>query len=244
MTLRGLMMDYQLTLPAILRRAETLSRSKEVVSWRPDRTLRRYTYGDMAQRARRLAVALQRLGIQPGDRVATLCWNHHQHLEAYFGIPAMGGVLHTLNLRLHPNDLAYIINHAQDRALIVDDVLLPLLAHFRDRVGLEHVIVVSDGGAVPEGTIDYERLLAEADEADYRDLDLDERQAAALCYTSGTTGRPKGVLYSHRALVLHSMAGAMADCLGVMESDVVCPVVPMFHVNAWGLPYTAALVGA
>ena len=240
----GLMMDFQLTLPAIMRRAETLFGSKEIVTRLPDKSFHRYTYADFVRRTKKLAVALKGLGVQPGDRVATFCWNHHQHLEAYFGIPSMGGVLHTLNLRLHPDDLTYIVNHAEDRVVIVDKGLVPLLDKFRARTGLQHVVVVAEDGLVPEGSIGYEDLLAGADEGEFEYLDFDERQAAAMCYTSGTTGRPKGVLYTHRAIALHSMAWAMTDSLAVHESDVVLPVVPMFHANAWGIPFTATLVGA
>ena len=231
----GLMMGTQLTLDLLLRRAETLFPRKEVVSRRPDRTLARTTYAEIAARSRRLAVALRALGLERGDRVATLCWNHAAHLELYFGVPAAGGVVHTLNPRLHPDELAYIAGHAGDRLAVVDDVLAPVLESFRERAPFERVIVAPG---------EYEELLAGANEAAYEEPALDEDEAAATCYTSGTTGRPKGVVYSHRALVLHSVASAMADLLGIAERDVVMPVVPMFHANAWGLPYTAALVGA
>ncbi|RMG55392.1 MAG: fatty-acid--CoA ligase [Acidobacteria bacterium] len=240
----GLMMDYQLTLPAMMRRAETFFARKEIVTRLPDGRFHRYTYADFARRAKKLAVALKQLGIRPGDRVATLCWNHHQHLEAYFGIPAIGAVLHTLNVRLHPDDLAYIVNHAEDRLLLIDQSMLPLLEAFRSRVNLERVVVISEDGEAPEGMLEYEDLLQAADESAFHNSDLDERQAAAMCYTSGTTGKPKGVVYSHRALVLHSMLSAMVDTLALCESDVIFPVVPMFHANAWGLPFTAVLVGA
>jgi fatty-acyl-CoA synthase len=176
--------------------------------------------------------------------VATLAWNHHRHLEAYFGITAGGAVLHTLNLRLHASDLAYIADHADDRVVIVDEVLLPLLEQFRQQTRIEHVVVIASGGGVPAGMLDYETLLAGADEGRFRYPDLDEDEAAALCYTSGTTGQPKGVLYSHRALVLHSLALALAEGFGLTGRDVVFPVVPMFHANAWGVPFTCAMVGA
>ncbi len=240
----ALMMDYQLTLPAILRRAEQLYPRNEIVTRLPDKSLHRYAYGDFAVRAKKLAVALEGLGIRDGDRVATLCWNHYRHLEAYFGIPAAGAVLHTLNLRLHPDDLAYIVDHAGDKAIVVDETLLPLFERFKDRVRLEHVIVVSEDGAAAHGALPYEEFLANAGEDDFEYPDLDERRAAAMCYTSGTTGRPKGVLYSHRALALHSLGSLAADTIAYSEADTVLPVVPMFHANAWGIPFAAALTGA
>ncbi len=242
--MNGLMMEFPLTLSALRRRAEEYFGGKEIVSRLPDRRFHRYTYADFGRRVKQLALGLRALGVQPGDRVATLCWNHHQHLEAYFGVPAAGGVVHTLNLRLHPSDLTYIVNHAEDKVLLVDKVLLPLLERFRDQIGVTHVVVVAEDGDAPPGTIAYETLLAGMDERAFSELALDERQAAAMCYTSGTTGRPKGVLYSHRALVLHSLAQTMVDSVGLCEADVVMPVVPMFHANGWGLPYTSTLVGA
>jgi fatty-acyl-CoA synthase len=233
----GLMMDFQLTLPPLLRRAETYFPGKKIVTRLPDKSFHRYTYADFGQRARRLAVALQELGLERGDRVATLCWNHHQHLEAYFGIPCGGFVLHTLNLRLHPNDLAFIADHAGDRAVIVDASLVPLLDLFKERTKIEHVFVVEDS---------YEELLAGADPDAWRDPELDESEAAAMCYTSGTTGLPKGVLYSHRSTVLHTLGVAAGNPLGqgIAEQDVILPVVPMFHANAWGYPYLATMLGA
>src|SRR5262249_5731665 len=233
----GLMMDFQLTLPPLLRRAEAYFPGKRIVTRLPDKSFHRYTYADFGRRSRQLAVALQELGLERGDRVATLCWNHHQHLEAYFGIPCGGFVLHTLNLRLHPNDLAFIADHACDRAVIVDAALLPLLDLFKDRTKIEHVFVV-------EGS--YEELLASADPDAWRDPELDETEAAAMCYTSGTTGLPKGVLYSHRSTVLHTLGVAAGNPLGrgISEEDVVLPVVPMFHANAWGYPYLATMLGA
>ena len=233
----GLMMDFPLTLPTILRRAETYFGEKEVVTRLPDRSFHRYTYSDMARRAKQLALALRELGVERGDRVATLCWNHYQHLEAYFGIPCGGFVLHTLNLRLHPNDIGYIAAHAGDRALIVDASLLPLLEQFVDQTEIEHVFVVEDT---------YEQLLASVDPDGWLAPNLDESEAAAMCYTSGTTGMPKGVVYSHRSTLLHTLGVAAATPLGVgvSEQDTILPVVPMFHANAWGYPYVAAMLGA
>ncbi len=240
----GLTMRYQLTLLALMRRAETLFGAKEIVSYVPGTERFSYTYAEMIRRAKKLAVALRSLGVQPGDRVAVLAWNHHRQLEAFFGIPACGGVLHTLNLRLHPDDLAYIVNHAGDSVLLVDTMFLPLLDQFRDQVDLRHVIVFSDGAAVPDGLLDYEALLAQHTERDYTEPAIDEWQAAALCYTSGTTGRPKGVLYAHRAIALQCLAWTMADTFGIREADVMLPLAPMFHINAWQMPYTATLIGA
>jgi fatty-acyl-CoA synthase len=239
----GLMMDYPLTLVHLLERAGTLFSAQEIVSRLPDESLSRTTWGDVYRRVHKLANALRRLGVNPGDRVATLGWNHSRHLEAYFGAPITGAVLHTVNPRLHPSDLAYIVNHARDQVLLVDEVLLPVLERFRAEVNPRHIVVWGHGRSAPEGMIDYEALIA--DELPRFDPpQLDERQAAGLCYTSGTTGRPKGVLYSHRALVLHSLATALPDALGIGMGDVLLPVVPMFHVNAWGKPYAAALTGA
>jgi len=242
--MNGLTMDYQLTVPALLRRAEALFGAKRIVSRLPDKSYHRYTYADMVDRAKRLAVALQGLGVQRGDRVATLAWNHYQHLEAYLGIPVMGGVLHTLNLRLHPHDLTYIVNHAEDRVILVDEALLPLLGQFRDAVKAEHIVVISEDGEAPEGMLSYEALLATAKPSAFRDAEPEEREAAAMCYTSGTTGRPKAVLYSHRAIVLHSLVAALPDMMDLSEGDTTCPVVPMFHANAWGMPFTSTLIGA
>jgi fatty-acyl-CoA synthase len=232
--MNGLIMDYQLNISAILRRAESLFGEKEIVTRLPDKSLHRYTYADFAARARRLASALQGLGVKDGARVATLAWNHYQHLEVYFGVPISGNVVHTLNLRLSPGDLAYIANHAGDKVLIVDESLMPLCEAFMDQVDFEHVIKIG-----PE----YEELLASGDpEWDYPDVD--ERSAAVMCYTSGTTGRPKGVLYSHRAIAIHSLAATQSGTLGISEHDTVLPVVPMFHANAWGFPFTCTMVGA
>src|SRR2546430_2041182 len=240
----GLMMDYPLTIEFILRRAETLFGHKAIVTRRPDKTIHRYTYADFVPRAKKLAVALQHLGLRRGDRVATLCWNQYEHVEAYFGVPLAGLVLHTINPRLHPSDLTYIVNDAEDRVLIIDDTLLPVLEKFRADVKIEHIVVIEHGAKAPAGTIGYEKLLAGADPSAFAYPELDEREAAAMCYTSGTTGKPKGVLYSHRALTLHTIASVAPDLFNIGSRDTALPVVPMFHANAWGLPFAMALAGA
>ncbi len=241
--MNGLMMDYPLTIDTVMRRAETFFGGKEIVTRMPDKSFHRYNYRACMARAKKLAVALQKLGIKPGDAVGTLCWNHYRHFEAYFAIPVFGAVLHTLNLRLHAEDLIYIANDADDKAVIVDESLLPLLETFRGHIGAKDFIVITSSGKAPAGMHDYETLLSQANEADFEYLAFDENTAAATCYTSGTTGKPKGVLYSHRSMVLHSLAASLGDVLDVREADCVLPVVPMFHANAWGLPYAAAMAG-
>jgi fatty-acyl-CoA synthase len=236
----GLMMEQELTVPVLVRRAEELHGGTEIVSRLPDRSLARTTYAELVPRSRRLGAALLGLGLSPGDRIATLCWNHASHLEAYLGIPAAGLVCHTLNLRLAADELAYIASHGGDRALVVDESLLPLARSFLPRTRIEHVVVV---GAPDGGAIAYEELVGSADDPGGWPA-LDERSAAAMCFTSGTTGRPKGVVYSHRALLLHTLVSCMASVLDVRETDTVLPVVPMFHANAWGLPLACTLVGA
>ncbi len=244
--LEGLTQEYQLTIPAILKRADELYGEREIVTRRPDKSFHRYTYADFVSRTKKLAVALKGLGVESGDRVVTLAWNTYQHLEVYFGVPCSGGVVHTLNPRLHEDDLAYIVNHAEDKVMMVDEPLLPIFEKLRENAEtIEHVIVFNYGDEpVPDGMISYEELLDGTDQNDFEYPELDERQAAALCYTSGTTGRPKGALYSHRGVVLHSMMSAMGNAFSLSDNDVVLPVVPMFHVNAWGLPYTATLTGS
>jgi fatty-acyl-CoA synthase len=242
--MRGTMMDFPLTLPSLLERAKQLFARVEIVSRRPDRTIVRTCYGDFYRRARRLASALTQLGLQAGDRVASMMWNHAGHLETFFGVPCAGGILHTLNLRLHPHEIASIARHADDRFLIIDDVLLPVYEKLRDSAPFERVIVVPYGcGEVPKGFLNYETLLAQAPE-DFQYPKMDENDGAAMCFTSGTTGFSKGVIYSHRALVLHSFAEAMVDSFAVGHHETVLAVAPMFHANAWGLPYTCVMTGA
>jgi len=243
--MQGTMMNFPLTLPHMLERAGKLFPKVEVVSRMPGGSLHRYTYADFYKRSKALAEVLGKLGLKKGDRVGTLMWNHYAHLEAYFGVPIAGGVLHTLNLRLHPSDIAYIINHGGDRFLIVDDVLLKLVLAIREHIpNVEEIIVVPlTGQPVPEGFMDYEQFLDTA-EGRFRYPDLDENDPLGMCYTSGTTGRPKGVVYTHRSTILHSFGVALPDALSLSMHDVFTPVVPMFHVNAWGLPYAAVMTGA
>jgi fatty-acyl-CoA synthase len=238
----GSMDDYPLTLTGIVERAEQFHPDREVVSRRPSGEISRTTFGSCARRARRLAGALTALGVGEGDPVATLMWNQSEHLELYLAVPAMGAVIHTLNPRLFPDELAFIVDDAQDKVIIVDESLLDVFETFRQTREFEHVIVVTHESAPPAGMLDYESLVADGAPVEWPPLD--ERLAAAMCYTSGTTGRPKGVVYSHRALALHSLIAALPDQLGVSARDTILPVVPMFHANAWGLPYAAALVGA
>lgn len=240
----GLMMDYPLTLTCLLERGRRFFPRSEVKSRLPDGSIHGYTYREAATRISRLAHALTRLGVGAGDRVATLGWNHYRHLEAYFAVPCLGAILHTLNLRLHASELAYIANHAKDKVVIVDRSLLSTLNAFLPQVpSIEHVIVVSDDGPSPSGALDYERLIRDEPES-FPWPSLDERAGSILCYTSGTTGQPKGVLYSHRSTVLHSMMLCMTDTKGLSERDAVLPVVPMFHANAWGLVHAALGVGS
>ncbi len=245
--LKGLMQDdFPLTLQHIRRRVESARHDAEVVTLIDAPTVSRATFGEVSERIDRLARALVRLGIEDGDRVGTFAWNTQRHLELYFAVPCIGAVLHTLNIRLFDDQLVYIVNHAEDKVIFVDDSLVPLLEKLAPRFdGVEHFIVMGDGdaGSLPS-VLRYEELLEEAGPGGFDYPELDERQAAALCYTSGTTGNPKGVLYSHRSISLHSTVTLTADGTALSQSDRVLAVVPMFHVNAWGLPYGAALAGA
>src|SRR5262245_50597472 len=243
--MKGQMMRSPLRITSFIDRAGELFGKVEIVSRLADRSLHRYTYKECRNRARLLAGALQAFGLQRGDRVATLMWNHYVHLEAYFGIPLAGGAFHTLNLRLHPQEIARIAEHAGDRFVIVDDALLPLWEQVATHFKPERVIVVSiSNKPASHSNDDYDALLLAHSQTQFEPVDVDEDDAAGMCYTSGTTGSPKGVLYSHRALVLHSLAISLPDVLAFRQSDVILPVVPMFHVNAWGLPFSAAMLGA
>jgi fatty-acyl-CoA synthase len=238
------MMDYPLTLVPVLERAGKYFSNVEIISRRPDRSIHRYTYLDFYHRALRLAECLTSAGLRRGDRIATLMWNHSTHLETYFGVPAAGGVMHPLNLRLHPNEIAYIANHAQDRFLIVDEVLLPTFEKFRPQTSFERIFVVRQcPNSASREYEDYEDWLGQA-KGDFQYPKISEQDGASMCFTSGTTGNPKGVLYSHRSMILHSFAETMADTTALSRHDVLLLVSSMFHVNGWGLPYTAAMVGA
>src|SRR2546428_7141498 len=209
------MMEYPLTIAFMLRREKRLLGHRPMVTRRPDKTIHRHTYADFVPRAKKLAVALGQLGLRRGDRVATLCWNQYEHLEAYFGIPLAGTVLHTINPRLHPSDLASIVNDAEARVLVIDDTLLPVLEKFRADVRIEHIVVIEHGAKAPAGMIGYEQLLAAADANAFAYPPLDGREAGAMRYTSGPTGRPNGFVYSDRQPVRHSL-GQAAGAIGVL----------------------------
>lgn len=244
------MQDVPLTINELFRHGRTVHGDATVSTFDgPGRPLRTATYAEVGERVDLLASALQRLGVEPGDRVGTFMWNNQRHMEAYLAIPCMGAVLHTLNIRLFPEQLVYVVNHAADRIIIIDESLVPLLAAvFDDLTTVEHVIVCRDGDpeSTVEGlgeTLDYEALLA-IETAGFIYPEIDERSAAAMCYTSGTTGNPKGVAYSHRSTHLHSLAAMSANTLQVGHTERILAIVPMFHANCWGLIYAALAAGA
>ena len=237
------MSDFQLTIGSIFEHGVQVHSESEVVTWMGDRA-RRSTYREVSDRVRRLAGALKRLGINPGDRVGTFCWNTQEHLEAYYAISSMGAVVHTLNIRLFPDQLTFVINHGADRVILVDASLYPALARVqKDLRSVEHIIVVGDASGLPDNLLRYEDLLA-AEQPEFTWPDLDERSAAAMCHTTGTTGDPKGVVYSHRSIYLHAMGICAPWCLGLSINDRVLSIVPMFHANAWGIPYAGWLAGS
>jgi acyl-CoA synthetase (AMP-forming)/AMP-acid ligase II len=243
----GQMMDRPLLISSLLEFAVVTHPQAEIVSRRVEGDIHRYTWQDAAARSARLANALTRLGVKTGDRIGTLAWNTYRHLELYFGVSGMGAVLHTINPRLFPEQIVWIANHAEDRFLFVDLTFLPLVDATRAHLtSLEKVIVLADKVAMPAGRDDlvcYEDLLAPESDS-YVWPALDERSAASMCYTSGTTGHPKGVVYTHRSTVLHAMGSLHSGALSIGRDSVILPVVPMFHVNAWGTPYSAAMSGA
>ena len=239
------MMNTPLTMPTLMDRGPELAPDVEIVSKLRDR-VHRYTYADLGKRVRQLAHALTKLGVKRGDRVATLAWNSYRHLEAYYAVPCMGAVLHTLNLRLSSEQLAYIINHAGDTVICVDHDLLPLLEKLSGQLPtVKHFIVMGKTEACETSLSqvwDYEQLIS-AESSEFTWPEIDENDPLGLCYTSGTTGNPKGVMYTHRSNYLHTVTSVLPDMLNLRRDDVLMAVVPMFHANAWGLPYTGCMIG-
>ena len=246
--MKGLMLDQPLLISSIARHAELNHPEVEIVSITADNADHRYSYAECVARSRRLANALTGMGMQLGDRVGTIAWNDYRHVEIYFAVSGAGGVCHTINPRLFGEQLIYIINHAGDRWICIDPQFVPLLEQLAEHLsGVEGYIVMTDEAHMPDSSLDnlicYESLLASASDG-YDWPVFDEYTASSLCYTSGTTGNPKGVLYSHRSTLIHAYAAALPDVLGISSQDCVLPVVPMFHVNAWGVPYSCPIVGA
>jgi fatty-acyl-CoA synthase len=243
-----MMMNVPFRVTSMLEHAERYFAKKEVTS-RTMSGIRKFSYREIGERTRRLSSSLKRLGVQKGERIGTLAWNHHRHLEAYFAIPGVEAVLHTINIRLSPQHIAYIINHADDQILLIDQDILPLVEAIKDHIpNVKAFILLTDEDELPKSPLQplyhYEKLLETGDPGYEFPQNVDENDPVGMCYTSATTGNPKGVTYTHRSTVLHSMALGLADCGAVSESDVCMPVVPMFHVNAWGLPYAATWFGS
>jgi fatty-acyl-CoA synthase len=244
----GQMQDCPLLISSLIEFAALNHGDGEIVSRTVEGPIHRYTYKDCAARSRQLAKALEKLGVEQGDRIGTLAWNGYRHVEIYYGVSGMGAVCHTINPRLFPEQIVYIVNHAEDQYIFVDLTFVPLLENLVDQIPqVKGFIVMTDEANMPDtklpNVICYENLLSTVD-ADYRWPEFDERTASSLCYTSGTTGNPKGVLFSNRSTVLHSYAVCTPAALGFSVLETVLPVVPMFHVNAWGIPYAAAMCGA
>ncbi|MEK5040174.1 long-chain fatty acid--CoA ligase [Sporosarcina sp. FSL K6-3457] len=242
------MMQTPLLLSSFVKRAEQFFPDKLIISRTAENTIHRIPYRDFAKRSRKLADALTKLGMQHGTKVGSFAWNHHRHLEAYFGVPCTGAILHMINIRLSPEHIAYVINHAEDEILLVDDNLFPHLEKLAPYLKtVKHYVIMGDSKEIPETSLEnvhsYEALLEAASDDYVFPEDLDENTPAGMCYTSATTGNPKGVVYTHRGLVLHSYALGLADAMGLREQDVILPVVPMFHVNAWGMPFAAVFFG-
>ncbi|MGH2662790.1 MAG: long-chain fatty acid--CoA ligase [Actinomycetota bacterium] len=246
--MQGLMMDYPLTLTRLLERAATYFPRKRILT-KTAEGYHAYTYEDFSERVQRLARALKAMGVGPGDRVASFAWNSHRHLELYFAVPCLGAVLHTVNIRLFPEQIAYIVNHANDKVMFIDDSLFEPCQKLAPKFGsVERYVVMGEGTEPPPSELQvpvesYEALL-EGQDPEFAWPDLDEKTACVMCYTSGTTGNPKGVLYTHRSLVLHSLALSGTDGLAVSERDTMLTIVPMFHANAWSLPFGATMLGA
>jgi len=244
----GLMQNKPLLIHTLIDYAALYHSKTEIVTRTVEGPVHRYTYADAAARSKQLANALTRLGVELGDRVGTLAWNTHRHFECYYGVSGLGAVLHTINPRLFPEQIVYIANHAEDRVIFTDLTFVPLLEAIQDQLtSVEHFVIMTDAANMPETSLKnvvcYEDMLA-AESTEFDWPQFDEMTASSLCYTSGTTGNPKGVLYAHRTTVLHSFAACMGDCLGLSSKDTVLPVVPMFHANAWGLAYAAPMCGA
>ena len=245
--MQGLMMEVPLLISDLIRHADRHHGATEIVSKTvEDGSIHRYTYREAHARSRRLANALRRLGVQPTDRAATLAWNSYRHFEIYYAVAGSGAVIHTINPRLFPDQIVYIANHAEDKILFFDVSFAPLVEKLAPQLkSVKHFVCMTDRARMPAhaGWLCYEELV-EKEKPDFEWPSFDEKTAACLCYTSGTTGNPKGALYSHRSTMIHAYAAALPDTLNISAREVVLPVVPMFHVNAWGLPYSCALTGA